>query len=260
MSADSSENIDGMVHRDDPVASLCLSPRYREVSPSIRDRMNALHIKVPSPERTASSSPVAMVHHVNGYSEQIIDQISKTYERIISLQFLHSYSAKIVSKRQRYIALPSRIISGLIGSGSAMNLIVSYKTFSMSEYVLNILTICGSVISIVDSFSDFGTREVKYKFRKQSLSELAAEVELNMSLMEIDRVDGNQFLRSMISKLGSLSIGNPDFIDGAEKQLSAELSLTGASENFETPGMIHSLKKALTPRATSPMRKVSGRV
>lgn len=190
-------------------------------------------------------------HLNNGYTNLVENQISNLYEKINSLKMLHNFSSEIIKKRKKYIYLPSRILAGLIGSGSAIDIIMNFKTFGVSNYVLSIITIISSLFNIIDSFSDYSTKEYKHGVYISRLEELAQEVELNMSLPFEDRHEGISFLTQVGLKFSHLSNGSsPEILDKANELLEKEIEEKGLT--FNIPFSLHKLEEQLNPQSITP--------
>lgn len=190
-------------------------------------------------------TPKSMTNRKN-----VLSQISRIYEKLVSLKYLHSQSASDCILRQKLISFPARIISSLVGSGSAMNLILNYQTFDTSNYIIAILTILGSILSLTDSFVDYNTRVLKHEFYKSSLVEITNEIETKLSIDNIR--DHSRYLEKITQKLSHLSNGgSPPFTKNSHKKLKEELERLD-DKDFEVPLSVHKLKyaleKSLSPR------------
>lgn len=180
--------------------------------------------------------------------KNVLNQISKVYEKLVSLKFLHSQSASDCRLRQKLISFPARVISSLVGTGSAMNLIINYQNFSTSDYLIGSLTIVGSVLSLTDSFTDYSTRELKHNFYKSRLIEVTNEIETKLSIDSI--TDQSRYLEKITSKLSHLSNGgSPPFTHNAHRRLQEQVEKL-EDKDFEVPLAVHKLKYALDASMT----------
>jgi hypothetical protein len=191
--------------------------------------------------KTGINSPVEIEGQ---YTENMLLQIGKVYENAMSLKWLHDYCADACAFRSKVISLPTRVLSSLIGTGSAINLIINHGTFSSSDYILNSITIIGSVLSIIESFADYQTREMQHKHYRSSFLEVINHIEFMLTLPENERENSALFLNNIKLKVSHLSNGqSPNFIYGAKNKLEQKLKSIGENTNFEGPATIHSLKK-----------------
>lgn len=139
-----------------------------------------------------------------------------------------------------------------------MNLIMNYSTFTTSDYILNILTILGSSLSITDSFMDYSIKELRHKFYASKMMELINDIESTLAQPPKSRQDGPAFLRNITMRFVHLANGgSPSFVTGAERRLSRQIENDNLGKSFEKPGLIHRLHNHLVPNETAAVSEMS---
>lgn len=175
----------------------------------------------------------------------VLKQISKVYEKLVSLKFLHAQSATDCRFRSKLISFPSRVISSLVGTGSAMNLIINHTTFKPEDYVIATITIIGSILSLTESFTDYATKELNHNFYKTRLIEATNDIETKLS---IDTDHGSsQYLEKLTQLLSNLSTG-PPFTNNAQQKLNSIID-DMTEKDWERPLAVHKLKMVVDRRS-----------
>lgn len=190
----------------------------------------------------------------NGYSDTIVTQIGKVYEKCMSLKWCHSKESDRCRKLGRRLRLPSYILSSLVGTGSMVSLINGYSTFTVIEFAINILTIISSILSALDNYSDFTKKENSHENYKTRFSEICNDIETCMSCPIENRENGVTFLKTATIKLNNLTgSGVPSISQGVEDSFRKLLRVTiGKNKTYETDLKVHKLLQ-YSPR---PMRRV----
>jgi hypothetical protein len=132
-----------------------------------------------------------------GYTVQIETLLKEKANKLASYRWLCNEELHKQRYRNKLLCIFSNTLSGLVGSGSALNLLSDYSIMSYNTIILNSLMIISTMINVLYNSLDIKNKISILELKNSKYSELFNTINNNFILRKEERCNAQIFVNNI---------------------------------------------------------------